>query len=258
MRIAALFDVHGNLPALEAVLADVRRAGVDRVVVGGDVLPGAMPAEALDLLIGLDRPVAFIHGNGDLAVVAQRDAGDPAAVTYWGTASGAPLPQVFRPMMRWNAERLRDDHVAAIRGWPKTLRLDVDGVGSALFCHSTPRSETEIFTRATPEDRLRPIFDAAGAALVVCGHTHMPFDRTIGRTRVVNAGSVGMPYGESGAHWLLLGPGVERRRTPYDLDVACARIGATEYPRAKEDAALLLKPPSEAEMVALFEKSALR
>src|SRR5262245_25754327 len=106
-----------------------------------------MPAEALDLLLGLERPTDFVHGNGDLAVVAQREAADPAAVTYWGTASGAPLPPALWPMMRWNAERLRPDHVAAIRRWPKTLRLEVDGLGAVLFCHSTPRSETEIFTR---------------------------------------------------------------------------------------------------------------
>jgi predicted phosphodiesterase len=127
-----------------------------------------------------------------------------------------------------------------------------------FFCHATPRNDTECFTRLTPEDRLAPIFEAAGAPLVVCGHTHMQFDRTIGRVRVVNAGSVGKPSGEPGAYWILLGPGVHLRRTTYDLDEAAERVRATTYPQAQDFAAQgVLRPPSEAETLEVLSQAEL-
>jgi len=95
--------------------------------------------------------------------------------------------------------------------------------------------------------------------LVICGHTHMQFERTIGKVRVVNAGSVGMPFGEPGAYWLLLGPEVELRRTAYALARAASRIRATKYPQAEEFAARnVLEPPSEAQMLELFARAELQ
>ena len=154
MRIAALCDIHGNLPALEAVLAEVRAAEAEHIVVGGDVLPGPMPRQTLDLLLGFDVPVHFIVGNGELAVLAQIDAVTADGVTYWGTTSGKPLPESQRRVLRWTADEIHPQYDAALRSWPKTLRLEVDGLGQALFCHGTPRSETEVFTRLTPEGLL--------------------------------------------------------------------------------------------------------
>jgi predicted phosphodiesterase len=259
VRLAALYDIHANLPALEAVLDDVRAARVDRIIVGGDVLPGPMPRETLQRLRAIDRPVEYIHGNGELATLAQIGTPDPSAVTYWGTTSGQPLPAPIQDVMRWTAAQLTADDQRAIAGWPKTRRVHVDGVGDVLFCHGTPRSEVEAFTRQTPEDLLRPVFDGLDVALVVCGHTHMPFDRRIGKVRVVNAGSVGMPFGPPGADWLLLGPDVELRHTPYDLDAAAARIRATAYPQAREFAAQsVLHPPSEAAMLEAFTYASFR
>src|SRR5262245_62001521 len=229
MRIAALYDIHTNPQALEAVLDEVDQARVDRMVVGGDVLPGPMPREALDRLFALDVPVEFIHGNGELAVLAQIGVSDPADVAYWGTASGAPLPVEHRPPLRWTADQLNPELASRVAAWPRSVRLDIPGLGGVLFCHATPRSETEIFTQLTADALLEPIFADAGASFVVCGHTHMPFDRTIGRTRVVNAGSVGMPFGDPGADWLLLGPGVEFRHTSYDLSRAADRVRQTAY-----------------------------
>jgi len=183
---------------------------------------------------------------------------DPRDVTYWGTTSGRPLPEPLQDVMRWTARQLTADHQRALASWPATCRLEIDGLGAALFCHATPRNETECFTRLTPDDRLVPIFDAARAALVVCGHTHMQFDRTIGRTRVVNAGSVGAPFQGPGAYWLLLGPDVHLRRTEYDLADAADRIRRTSYPQAEEFASRsVLQPPTEASMLEAFEKAAL-
>lgn len=248
MRVAAIYDIHANLPALEAVLADIRGARVDLVVVGGDVVPGPMPRETLACLLGLDIPVRFIQGNGDREVVAWRA----------GTDSGA-VPERFREVMHWVAAELEPEHERLLASWPKTIRLDIPGLGEVLFCHGTPRSDTEIFTRSTPEDRLAPIFAGLDAAVVVCGHTHMPFDRAVGGIRVVNAGSVGMPFGEPGADWLLLGPDVQLRHTAYDLAAAAARIRGTSYPQAREFAENnVLRPPSEREMLEAFSKAAAR
>jgi predicted phosphodiesterase len=242
-RVAALYDIHGNLPALEAVLLEVAAAGVDEIVVGGDVVPGPMPRESLARLLDLDPPVHFIQGNGDREVVAPTGA----------------VPEAFREAMRWNAEQLSHGDRQRLAGWPLTTRLEIAGVGAALFCHATPRNDTEIFTRQTSDDRLWPIFGTLDAALAVCGHTHMQFDRRLGAVRVVNAGSVGMPFGEPGAYWLLLGPQVELRRTTYDLDAAAARIRATGYPQAEEFAARnVLQPPSEETILAMFSQAELK
>ena len=259
MRVAALYDIHGNLPALEAVLEEVRHARVDHIVVGGDVLPGPMPRETLDRLLALDVPVQFIHGNGELAVLAKMAAADPRDVTYLGTTSGGPLPEPLQEVLRWTGRQLDAERHRVVVSWAATCRLEIDGLGAALFCHATPRNETECFTRLTPEDRLVPIFDAARSSIVVCGHTHMQFDRMVGRTRVVNAGSVGMPFQEPGAYWLLLGPGVELRCTSYDLEKAAARIRDTPYPQAEEFAGRsVLHPPSESQMLDVFAKAELK
>lgn len=248
MRIAAIYDIHGNLPALEAVLEDIRRAEVDGVVVGGDVFPGPMPCESLTCLLNLEVPVYFIQGNGDREVLA----------CMRGVETGT-VPEQFRESLRWTARQLQPEHEQLLAGWPQTLRLQIDGLGEVLFCHATPRNDTEIFTRDTPEVRLVPVFEGVTVPVVVCGHTHMQFDRRAGAIRVVNAGSVGMPFGEPGAYWALLGPGVRLRHTNYDLANAAERIRSTNYPQAEEFAARsVLQPPSEAETLKAFARVELQ
>jgi len=124
-----------------------------------------------------------------------------------------------------------------------------------LFCHATPQNENDIFTRSTPEDLLLPLFEVLDAAIVVCGHTHMQFDRMIGHTRVVNADSVGMPFGQPRADWILLGPDIQFRHTPYDLVNAADRVRNTNYPEAEDFAArYILNPPTEQEMLEIFTR----
>ena len=219
MRVAAIYDIHGNLPALEAVLREVEAAKVDQVVVGGDVFPGPMPRESLRRLLALDVPVHCIRGNGDREVLARLRGEETESV-----------PEQYREVFRWVASQLSEEDEARIAEWPATLRMDIPGLGGVLFCHATPRNDTEIFTRLTPEERLLPIFGGVDAQLVVCGHTHMQFDRMVGGVRVVNAGSTGMPFGNPGAYWLLLGPGVELQRTSYDLEAAAAQIRSNQLP----------------------------
>jgi len=257
--VAALYDVHGNLPALEAVLDEVRQAHVDEIVVGGDVLPGPMPGETLRRLLDLDVPTHWIYGNGERAVLAQMEGARSGSVTYWGTISGARPPDAVVEVYRWTAAQPPGELEPVLAAWPMTVTLEINGLGKVLFCHSTPRSETEAFTRRTADQVLLPLFEPLGVDVVVCGHTHMQFDRRVGRTRVVNAGSVGMPFGAPGAYWLLLGPNVELRHTSYDLDQAAQRVRATGYPQAEEFASQnILAPPSEETMLDVFARFELR
>ena len=247
MRVAALYDIHGNLPALEAALKEVRAAGAERIIIGGDLLPGPMPRECLDLLRTVELPTSFIRGNGDRETVA---AGR-------GTV-GAAVPEYFRESIRWNAAQLSPGDYDAIDAWPLSLRMTIPGMGAILFCHATPRDDNEIFTATTDEHKLRPLLDPLGADLVVCGHTHIQFDRWIGSTRVINAGSVGMPFDEHGAYWLLLGPKAELRKTVYDRAAAAERVRRTAYPLAEEFAAKsILTTPQRQAMIASLSKAEL-
>jgi predicted phosphodiesterase len=241
VTVAVLNDVHGNLTALDAVLDEVRGARADRIVVGGDVFPGPLSHVVLRTLVTCGIPVDFIYGNGEVAILDELAGRTPR------------IPERFRPSLRWNAAQLNSAERDRMSRWPMTLRINLPGIGDVLFCHATPRDENEIVTRVTPEDRLRPIFDPADAALVVCGHTHIVMDRTIGATRVVNPGSVGMPFGRTGADWMVLGPGVEFRHSNYDLQCAVDRVRASGYPGAEEFATTyILQPPSEEDMLKVY------
>ncbi|HEX5132648.1 MAG TPA: metallophosphoesterase family protein [Candidatus Krumholzibacteria bacterium] len=242
-RVAALYDIHGNLPALEAVLEDVRREAVDAIVVGGDVMPGPMPRECLDLIYSTGIRTEFVRGNGESAAFESLRGG-----------TLEKIPEPFREGIRWSANELPDKYVAALTSWPLSIRVRVRGLGVVLFCHATPRSDTEIFTRLSPDERVRTMFNGADAKVAVCGHTHMQFDRTVDSLRIVNAGSVGMPFADPGAYWLLLGPDVALRRTQYDFEAAAARIRGSAFPGADVFATSVPGPRSESEMLALYER----
>jgi predicted phosphodiesterase len=244
MRVAALYDIHANLPALEAVLAEPGVVAADVVVVGGDALAGPMPRETLAALHALGARVACVHGNTEREV-AQRRGADPATGELWDRRSA------------WVAGLLTAAEVAAADAWPATVTVDVDGLGPVLFCHGSPRSDEEILTALSPHSRVAPMLAGVSEATIVCGHTHVQFDRAIGGRRVVNAGSVGMPYeGSPGARFCLLGPGVELRRTVYDVEAAAAEIRATGFPDAEAFAADLLEPASADEATREFEAMA--
>jgi predicted phosphodiesterase len=223
MQVACLYDVHGNVPALRAVLADPAFTGASHVLVGGDAVSGPYPAETLELLLGIGPRARFIRGNAD------------------------------RELEPWVAERLSEDARAVVRGWPATAALDVPELGSVCFCHGSPRSDTEIITTASPEARVRPMLEGVDEPTIVCGHTHVQFDRRVGARRIVNAGSVGMPYqGEAGAaFWSLLGPDVELRRTSYDAGLLAAALAESGFPDPD-----WFEPASAEEATAHFEAMA--
>lgn len=245
MRIAALYDIHGNLPALEAAIAEVRAAAVDRIVIGGDVVPGPMPREAMDLVLGLDIPTVCIRGNGDREVLAaMRGAESPE------------LPEPVREVIRWTADQLGPRHARALESWAENAHLQPEAGRDVFFCHATARNDSDVFTRRTPAALVSPLFVGVAEGLVVCGHTHMQFDRIVGALRIVNAGSVGMPFGKPGAAWLLLDPEVRLRVTRYDLEAAADRIRATDYPQAATFAVdYVLTTPSEERMLEVFSRA---
>jgi len=177
--IATLYDVHGNLAALEAVLAEV--PGDATIVVGGDVcFAGSQPAEALERLRGLGERVVWVRGNTDRTLTATDATGS----------------------------RLTEEQLAFLHGLPPTARID-----RVMYCHATPRNDVDVFTELTPEERIESLFEDVDADVIVCGHTHMQFERTIAGKRVINSGSVGAPYeNEPGAYWTL---DLVHRFTPY-------------------------------------------
>ena len=211
MRVAALYDIHGNLPALEAVLAELALDPPDAIVVGGDVLWGPYQSECVGLL--RDVGARFISGNCERAVLHEDSDAD-----------------------RWCRGQLDAELLTDVGTWPMTLELDVDGLGWVLFCHATPRSDDEIITGLTPDAAVAEAFGGIAADVVVCGHTHVQVDRVVpGAPRLVNAGSVGLPYeGEPGAFWALLGGKVEHRKTAYDVESAIARLCETAFPSVED------------------------
>ena len=245
LRVAAIYDIHGNLPALEAVLEEVATARVDAVVVGGDVLPGPMPKECLDRLFDLGVPTHFIRGNGE-----------SAALQVWRGQVPEKVPEPFRPAVQWSAEQLPDEYRRAVATWGITIHAAIDGLGEVFFCHATARNDTELITRLSPDARIREVFPGVSSPVAVCGHTHMQFDRTVDALRVVNAGSVGMPFGEPGAYWLLLGPDVQLKRTSYDLEAAARRLRTSGFPDVSAFVERqVLNRPSEEQILAAYAKA---
>ena len=214
MKVAALFDVHGNLPALEAVLADPRCADADVLVSGGDLVVGPYPAECLERLEALGDRVRFLRGNCDREAVETPEDGELGAASSWSN------------------ERLGPERASRVARWPLTAELDVGGLGRVLFCHATPTSDVPILTRITPEAAAREALGDVDADVVVCGHTHVQYDRRVGSVRLVNTGSVGMPYEGSGdARWALLDDaGLELLTTAYDTEAALDMLERAGFP----------------------------
>jgi putative phosphoesterase len=228
MRVAVLNVVHGNLPALEAVLAEVANLDVDEILVGGDVVAGPFPRESLDRLV--DLGAVFVRGNAD-----RESPRAPAGLWEWVAGRLDPLSLEFL------SER------------PIALSL-----GGVLYCHGSPRDEDEILTRVSPDDRFRAALAGVEERLVVGGHTHVQFVREIDGIRFANAGSVGMPYeGRPGAFWAVVdGDELEHRHTPYAVEAAVVAIGASGYPEAEGLCKMLLEPGDPDEVSAYFESVA--
>lgn len=247
-RVAALYDIHGNLPALRAVLDEIGREDIDHVVIGGDVANGPLPVATLDTLSGLGSRASYVMGNGDVDVAAAYDGEELAASVL--AESPAARSAVFA------AGLISAAHRSLIDAFEPTLTLEIDGLGSVLFCHASPHSDTEIITTLTPDQRLGEILDDVETRTIVGGHTHRQFDRRLRWHRFINAGSVGMPYeGTAAAFWAVLGPDVELRSTAYDIGAALDELRSGGFPDTDEMFEESLLRPMSADAVAqLFER----
>lgn len=246
MRVAVLSDIHGVLPALESVLAEPEVRAADQIVLTGDLAAGPQPVETLDLLRGLGGRASWVRGNADRELVSLAGGGT------------STIPDPIGP---WAAAALRPDQVELLAGLPLTAELDLGGFGRTVFCHATPRDDEEVVLVDSALERWAEVFGTLGGTVstVVCGHTHMPYTRLVDRRLVINPGSVGMPYGGAGAHFVLLdgdrpGGRVTIGRSTFDLDAACARVAAESgYPDAARWADYFLRSrASDADALRLF------
>lgn len=232
MRVAALADVHGNAPALEAVLHDLESVDPDLVVFCGDLTWGSLPGETLALVRAMRWPARFVRGNGDRAVGA--DLGTRGA---------------------WIAAGHSAEDIAFLETFEQRVSVDVDELGAVCFCHGSPRSDEECVTERTPPERVREFMAGVDERVVVTGHVHLQFDRVVDGVRLLSPGSVGLPYeGPPCAHWALLGPDVELRRTDYDVNAAVERMRATDDPSSDVITELMLHPPGREEVIADAEE----
>jgi putative phosphoesterase len=249
MKIAALYDIHGNLPALNAVLSDLEEIKPDLIVIGGDIVSGPMPVQTLERLLQLQShtKVQFIRGNGDREVV----------IAFDGQPLRSEMSEKGREQTEWVAKQLDRAHRDFLAQLPLHFMQKVEALGEVLFCHATPYSDEELFTPLTPQDTLIPMFQGVMQNTVICGHTHIQFERILGSIRILNAGSVGMPYAaRPGAYWLLLGPdGHVFRRSAYDAGAAAEQLSTSTDPQVKEFIeGNVLKVPTAAQAIEVFER----
>jgi len=240
MRVAALADVHGNAPALAAVLEEAEREQPDLVVFCGDLTWGSLPQETLALVRALEIPARFVRGNADRAVVelARGENESPTARERWMSAQHSKDDQVF------------------LAGFETTVSIEVAGLRATCFCHGSPRSDEECVTERTPAARVAEFMADREERVVVTGHVHLQYDRTVDGFRSIGPGSVGLPYGDQPgyAYWAMLGPEVELRRTAYDLEAAIAQMRATGDPSVETIVELMLSPTPREEVVEEVER----
>lgn len=208
MREAVLFDIHGNIDALDAVLADVAAAGCEGLVLGGDYsYMGPAPDDCVDRLREHPGRVVAIRGNTD-RMIANRDD-DVAA---------------------WAADRLGEERVSWIGGLQSSRVLPEH---DAVIVHATPRNDEERLGPATTDELAETMTAGVTHATLLCGHVHLQYTRKVAGVEVVNPGSVGFPFdGDPAAAWAIVDDGsVELRRTTYDVERALARLaGLASHP----------------------------
>jgi predicted phosphodiesterase len=239
--VLALYDIHGNVDALDAVLADPRAARPDAVLVGGDAVPGPFAAATLARLDALTVPVRWIRGNGEREVAEAVGAPEP------------PDADLAARTAALSAAELGDERARALAELPLTVELD-----GVLYCHASPRRDDEMLTRLSTGERWAAALAGVAGGLVVGGHTHQQDDRAVGGVRFVNAGSVGLPYeGDGAARWLWLADGEPQlRSTHYDAAAAGRRMLEAGWPDARSIGGALTEPVEPMVVTEIFESFA--
>lgn len=236
-RLAVLSDVHGNLVALEAVLADLQAEGeADAIWVLGDLAAFCpWPAESLARLRALDA-VSFLQGNTDRYLVTGRR---PALPPVESSEAWASVPDKLAERdasFRWTVERLSYDDYRFLRDLPARLETDVPDYGRVAAVHATAEDDETFLLPDAPDECLRGSFSDLGARLVLYGHTHRPADRSVDGVRIVNVGSVGLPLdGDARAAYALVDfaggePAVAVRRVGYDRDGVLGELDRVGHP----------------------------
>ncbi len=232
MKIAVTSDIHGNVLALEAVLADLeRQGGADHIVVTGDMVAyGPAPNEVFAILRGLSN-AHFLQGNTDRYLLEKN----------YPSTGGDEWKDKLLLSFRWTAEHMEAGVLHFLETLPLSLTIR-EGDWRMLAVHASPRSDEEGLTTTTSDDDFdRMGIDPAAVDLLVCGHTHVPLDRTIRGVRVVNVGSVGLPFdGIPRACYALISvtpggataPEIVLRRVTYDVEKVVEQFYAADHPAA--------------------------
>jgi predicted phosphodiesterase len=232
--LACLADTHGNVAALDAVLRSPEFAEADGVAFLGCTTTGPDPLGVLARCDEIEIPVFHLAGNGERALWQMAVAGRPTE----------------SEVDEWLVQQHGPRGVAMVRAWPQSWSVSVRGLGEVRLCHGSPRSDVELLTPGTPEDRIIAAMVDVPEQTLVHGHTHLQYDRLVAGRRVVGAGSVGLPYhdGTFGARWALLGPDVRLITTPYDLAEARRSVLASGYP-GERYLRTLEHPPTPSEII---------
>jgi putative phosphoesterase len=233
MRVAFISDVHGNLLALEAVLADLDRETADHVVCLGDICFGPQAHECLEVVRGLCCPV--ILGNWDSwSINGFPTADDPVGMRLYEIGA-------------WWAKQLTPDDRAFVEGFRPTLELSLEN-GSQMLCfHGSPHSFSDWIFATTTDEELERMFDGIESPVLVGGHTHLQMLRRFGRSVIVNPGSVGQPFSQwwpkpiRVAHWAEYGivetsgekMQVDLRRVPFDVGALLETFAGSGMPHAQ-------------------------
>jgi predicted phosphodiesterase len=219
-RTAILSDIHGNAIALRAVVAELDAEGLERVVCLGDVCQGGPePATCVDVLA--ERGWPTVLGNADAFVL------DPSSAE----GSSEAISERQLEVRQWSYDRLGSERHKAIANYAPTVEHELGDGRTLLGCHATPESFDAVVLPSAPEDEFRAAFGGTGADVVACGHIHLPYVRRMGKTIVLNPGSVGLGYDheqdtddvrfDAWAAWAVVTTvggrlSIDFRRTPFD------------------------------------------
>ncbi len=239
-RVVVISDVHGNAPALAAVLEEAMDSDPDLYVFGGDLTWGSLPEETYELVAPLEQRSMFVRGNADrrlLECCSAVAAGEDDGLT---------------PREHWMVTAHSDKTRDLLGRFHATVAVDIHGLGVTCFCHGSPRSDEDLITPETPPARIRELTSDVDASVVVSAHTHVQFDRAVAGIRSVNAGSVGMAYHgpDRRAYWAVLGPDVDLRQTEYDVEATAFLYRESGDPLAERMVEMLFDPPTLDEVIA--------